>query len=75
MIKRYKKGGYRRHSYDVLDCYKLILKENYSVVKFTAPKQKKNECSDRQNDCYTVELTSRGSNSGLHFRVHIKENK
>jgi len=73
MIKRYKKGGYRQHSYDLLDCYKLVLKEGYNSIKFITPRQKKNECPDGQNYSYTLEISN--EKSGMHFRVHIKENK
>lgn len=73
MNQAHKKGGYRRHSYDLLDCYKLVLKEGFNCVKFITPKQKKNKCPDRENDAYTLELSS--DNSGMHFRVHIREKK
>lgn len=76
MTIRYKKkkGGYRSNSYNILDCYKLILKNEWNIIKFITPKQKKKD-GHPLNDYYTVVMSNERSSPGQQIKVHIKEEK
>ena len=73
-IRHKKKGGYRRNSYDILECYKLLLKRNWTVIKFITPVEKKKD-GHPLNNYYTVVMSNERSSPGQQVKVHLKNNE